>query len=235
LPEFPGMIVTSKALIMKTPVKILVAEDHALVRRGLIALLDSFETVEIVGEASDGFQAIRLAEEKKPDVILMDLKMPRLDGIVAIEKIKQRSPGSKILVVSSYYDDDRVISALKAGANGYVLKTTMPEDLLSAIIDVYEGGAPLDPVVTHIMLRNLGGENYSDEKIDSDELSSREITVLKLLAKGYSDQRIATALSISVRTVSTHVHSILRKLNLKNRTQAALYALRNDLADLDDK
>ncbi|MFN2126901.1 MAG: response regulator [Anaerolineales bacterium] len=219
---------------MASPIRILVADDHALVRRGLIALLDGRQTLEIVGEASDGFEAIKLTEETQPDVILMDLEMPRLDGIVAIKKIKGKNPKSKILVVSNYYDDERVISALKAGANGYLLKTTMPSNLLSAIEEVYQGGAPLDPAVTHVVLRSLGVNSSTNENNAIDELTGRELTVLKLLAKGFSDQRIAISLSISARTVSTHVHSILNKLGLENRTQAALYALRNDLADLED-
>jgi NarL family two-component system response regulator LiaR len=220
---------------MATQIRILVADDHALVRRGLIALLDGRPTLEIVGEASDGFEAIRISEETHPDVILMDLEMPRLDGIVAIKKIKRQNPDSKILVVSNYYDDDRVIAALKAGANGYLLKTTMPSNLLSAIEEVYQGGVPLDPAVTHVVLRSLGVNTYTNENNAIEELTSRELTVLKLLAKGFSDQRIAISLSISIRTVSTHVHSILSKLSLENRTQAALYALRNDLANLVDE
>lgn len=215
-----------------THLKILVADDHALVRRGLIALLDGLQDIEIVGEAGDGFEAIRLAEDTMPDVILMDLEMPRLDGIVAIEQIKKFNQDCKILVVSNYYDDDRVVAALKAGANGYLLKTTMPEDLLSAIKNVHQGGAPLDPAITHVVLRNLDMANNKDNEVEMNELTVRELTVLKLLARGYSDQRIAATLSISVRTVSTHVHSILRKLELENRTQAALFALRNELVDV---
>lgn len=215
-------------------IRILIADDHALVRRGLIALLDGLQDIEVVGEAADGFEAIRLTEEKQPDVILMDLEMPRLNGIVAIEKIKETNLDCKILVVSNYYDDDRVLSAVRAGANGYLLKTTLPEELLAAIQEVHKGGAPLDPVITHVVLRSLSGTNNTDDEVELNELTDRELTVLKLMAKGYSDQRIATSLMISVRTVSTHVHSILRKLNLENRTQAALYAIRNDLTDLNE-
>jgi two-component system, NarL family, response regulator LiaR len=216
-------------------IRILVADDHALVRRGLIALLDGLEDIEIVGEAADGFEVVRLAEEKTPDVILMDLKMPLLDGVVAIEKIKERKLGCKILVVSNYYDDDRVVSAVKAGANGYLLKTTLPEDLLSAIKEVHMGGAPLDPAITQIVLRNLSRTNDLDTEVEINDLTARELTVLKLLAKGFSDQRIADILLISVRTVSAHVHNILGKLGLENRTQAALYALRYGLADLEEQ
>ena len=214
------------------PIKILIADDHALVRRGLIALLDGWQDIEIIGEAADGFEALRIAVEKQPDVILMDLEMPRLDGIVAIQQIKEKQLDCKILVISNYDDDDRVVAAVQAGANGYLLKTTTPEDLLSAIREVHQGGAPLDPAITNVVLRKLSGD-IAETGFAVGDLTEREISVLKLLAKGYSDRRIAETLSISVRTVSTHVHSILGKLGLENRTQAALYALRNDLARLE--
>lgn len=214
-------------------IKILIADDHALVRRGLIALLDGWQDIEIIGEAADGFEALRIAVEKQPDVILMDLEMPRLDGIVAIQNIKEKQLDCKILVISNYDDDDRVVAAVQAGANGYLLKTTMPEDLLSAIREVHQGGAPLDPAITNVVLRKLSGD-ITETGFEVGDLTEREISVLKLLAKGYSDRRIAETLSISVRTVSTHVHSILGKLGLENRTQAALYALRNDLAKLEE-
>lgn len=215
------------------PVRILIVDDHALVRRGLIALLDGWQDIEIIGEAADGFEAIRIAGEKQPDVILMDLEMPRLDGIVAIQQIKEKELGCKILVITNYDDDDRVVAAVQAGANGYLLKTTMPEDLLSAIWEVHQGGAPLDPAITNVVLRKLSGD-IADSGFEFNVLTEREISVLKLLAKGYSDRLIAATLSISVRTVSTHVHSILGKLGLENRTQAALYALRHDLAELEE-
>ena len=215
------------------PVKILIVDDHALVRRGLIALLDGWQDIEIIGEAADGFEAIRIAGEKQPDVILMDLEMPRLDGILAIRQIKEKKLGCKILVITNYDDDDRVVAAVQAGANGYLLKTSMPEDLLSAIWEVHQGGAPLDPAITNVVLRKLSGD-IADSGFEFNVLTEREISVLKLLAKGYSDRLIAATLSISVRTVSTHVHSILGKLGLENRTQAALYALRHDLAELEE-
>jgi NarL family two-component system response regulator LiaR len=215
------------------PVRILIVDDHALVRRGLIALLDGWQDIEIIGEAADGFEAIRIAVEKQPDVILMDLEMPRLDGIAAIQQIKETKLGCKILVITNYDDDDRVVAAVQAGANGYLLKTSMPEDLLSAIWEVHQGGAPLDPAITNVVLRKLSGD-IADAGFEFNVLTDREISVLKLLAKGYSDRIIAATLSISIRTVSTHVHSILGKLGLENRTQAALYALRHDLAELEE-
>lgn len=214
-------------------VKILIADDHALVRRGLVALLDGWQDIEIVGEAADGFEAIRIAGEKQPDVILMDLEMPRLNGIEAIQQIKEKKLNCKILVITNYDDDERVVAAVQAGANGYLLKTSTPEDLLSAIWEVHHGGAPLDPAITNVVLRKLSGD-ITETVFEATGLTDREISVLRLLAKGYSDRLIADTLSISVRTVSTHVHSILSKLDLENRTQAALYALRHDLADLEE-
>lgn len=215
------------------PIRILIVDDHTLVRRGLIALLDDRQDIEIIGEAADGFEAIRVAGELQPDVILMDLEMPRLGGVEAIGLIKEDNPACKFLVVTNYGDDDLVLAAVQAGANGYLLKTTMPDDLLSAIQQVHQGGAPLDPAITHIVLNKLSGDVPNDES-EVNRLTKREITVLKLLARGYADQRIAATLSISARTVSTHVHSILRKLDLENRTQAALFAIRHNLAEIGD-
>ena len=215
------------------PLRILVADDHALVRRAMIALLDGWEDIEIVGEAADGAEVVRLAEETRPDVVLMDLEMPRVDGVTAIKRIKEKKLRSKVLVITSYGDEDLVLSAVRAGANGYLLKTTMPDELLAAIWEVHNGGAPLDPAITSFVLRGLSGHIAEDEALAPD-LTDRELTVLGLLAKGYSDRSIAEKLSISVRTVTTHVQSILKKLGVENRTQAALYALRQNLADLHD-
>jgi NarL family two-component system response regulator LiaR len=213
--------------------RILIADDHALVRKAMIALLDGWQDIEVVGEAADGFEVVRLAEETRPDVVLMDLEMPRIDGVAAIRRIKEKKLKSKILVITSYGDEDLVLSAVRAGANGYLLKTTMPDELVSAIREVYRGGAPLDPAITNVVLRGLSGDNLEDNSAALD-LTERELTVLRLLAKGHSDRMIADELQISVRTVTTHVQSILRKLGVENRTQAVLYALRNNLADLDD-
>lgn len=213
-------------------IRILIAEDHALVRRGLIALLDGHEALDVVGEAGDGQEAVNLAAELQPDVILMDLQMPRLDGVAAIETIKQQNNQCKILVITSYGDDDLVISAVKAGANGYLLKTTMPERLLSAISEVYEGGAPLDPAISDTVLRKISGRLPPEETLQAP-LTKRELTVLQLVAKGYTDHKIGALLAISTRTVSTHVHSILNKLQVENRTQAALYALRHGYSDIE--
>jgi len=216
---------------MAEPVKILIVEDHALVRKGLLALLAVKPDIKVVGEAVDGVEAVRLAGLCSPDIILMDLEMPRKDGIAAIKEIRQNQPTSKILVLTSYNDDERVISAIQAGANGYLLKTTMPEDLLRSIQEVCQGQLPLDPAVTGTIIREIE-RPLESPRTGPDDLSNREIDVIKLIAQGYSNQRIANDLLISDRTVSTHVSRILNKLELENRTQAALYALRHGLVEL---
>ena len=220
-------------MMKATTIRILIVDDHVLVRRGMIALLGDRSDISIVGEASDGLEAIGLAATLSPDVILMDLDLPRLNGVTAIKMIKEKYPACRILVVTSFDEKDLVIAAIEGGANGYLLKTTMPENLLSAIQEVHQGGAPLDPAIAGILLRRISGipEQFENDQYD---LTVREITVLKKLAKGYSDRKIAASLSISVRTVSTHVHSILTKLAVENRTQAVLYALRSGIADLAD-
>jgi NarL family two-component system response regulator LiaR len=214
------------------PIRVLVADDHALVRRGLIALFEDRQDIQVVGEAADGFEAIRLAEVIHPDAVLMDLQMPRLSGIKAIEKIKRTVPNCKVLVVTYHGDDDLVIAALSAGADGYLLKTVAPDTLVRAIHQMYQGGAPLDPAAASAIIRRMG--SGVPQARGTSGLTKRQITVLKLIARGDTDQRIAEKLAVSTRTVSTHVSRILKKLGLENRTQAALYALRQGLASLDD-
>jgi len=217
---------------MSEKVKILVVEDHALVRKGLLALLTAKPDLEVVGEAVDGIEAIHMVKSCSPDIILMDLEMPRKDGIYAIREIRQQQPQIKILVVTSYTDEQHVIAAIRAGANGYLLKTTVPDDLLRAIRGVMLGQLPLDPAITSTVIRELEKPEV-DLPIWPDNLTDREVSVIKLIARGYSNIRIAEDLMISDRTVSTHVGRILAKLELENRTQVALYALRKGLADLE--
>lgn len=214
-------------------INILIAEDHALVRKGLMALLASKADLQVVGEAVDGNEAVRMAGSCSPDVILMDLEMPRKDGIRAIKEIRQHTPNSKILVITSYADEERVIAAIRAGADGYLLKTTVPDDLVRAIHDVMQGRRPLDPSITNTVIRELERPK-EPEPTWPDNLTDREVDIIKLIAKGYTNVQIGHELSISDRTVSTHVGRILAKLDLANRTQLALYALHKGLANLDD-
>jgi two-component system, NarL family, response regulator LiaR len=212
-------------------IRILIVDDHPVVREGLRVLLSSEDELELVGEASDGEEALLKAQETMPDVILMDLIMPRMDGIRAIREIKKAVPAVRVLIMTSFSEDDRVLSAIKAGAMGYILKDIVPEDLLKAIQDVYHGNPSLSPSVA---LKNFHDIRGGDEIMDSGEeaLTERELDVLKLVAQGFSNQEIAFRLSLSEWTVRARVSDILEKLNLVNRTQAALYALRKRIVDL---
>jgi len=217
---------------MSETIRVLIAEDHTVVRGGLCALLEDVTGIEVVAEAADGVEAVLKTRAVKPDVILMDLMMPRKTGIEAIEEIKHENPNARILVLTSYSDDDKVFAAIKAGALGYLLKETSTTDLLQAIRDVYNGESSLHPAIARKLIREL---NRPSTLPPSDEpLTEREAEVLVLVARGLSNQDIADKLVISERTVRTHVSNILGKLHLANRTQAALYALKEGLTSLDD-
>lgn len=217
---------------MSETIRVLIADDHTVVRGGLMALLEDVEGIEVVAEAADGQEAILKTRSVKPDVILMDLMMPRKTGIEAIEEIKRENPSARIVVLTSYSDDDKVFAAIKAGALGYLLKETSTQDLLQAIRDVYRGESSLHPAIARKLIREL---NRPTTLPPSDEpLTDREAEVLVLVARGLSNQDIANHLVISERTVRTHVSNILSKLHLANRTQAALYALKEGLTSLDE-
>lgn len=215
---------------MTQVIRILVADDHPVVRKGIGAMLDPRPDLELVGTASNGEEAVEQARALKPDVILMDLVMPLKGGIEAIKEIKEDNPDARILVLTSFEDDETIIPAIKAGAMGYVLKVSSPQELLQAIRDVYHGGLPLDPQIARKLITGL--TQAQTETSPEDILTEREIDVLKLIAKGWSNLEIANELNISEGTVRFHTTHILDKLNLRNRTQAALYALRSGLATL---
>ena len=213
------------------PIRVLIADDHAVVREGLQALISSEPSLELVGEAADGLEAVQLARALQPDVILLDLVMPRKSGLEAIVEIKQDNPDACILVLTSFAEDDKVFPAIKSGALGYLLKDTLPHELLQAIHDTYRGQTSLHPTIARKLVQELN--RPSDLPPVGDPLTGRELDVLKLVAQGLSNQEIAEKLGISERTARTHVVNILSKLHLANRTQAALYALREGLADLE--
>ncbi len=216
---------------MSSPVRVLVVDDHVVVRRGIRALLSTDSGLRVVGEAANGAQAIRAAADLSPDVILMDLVMPEVDGIEAVKQIKAHEPSARILVLTSFSTDDKVLPALKAGALGYLLKDSGPDELIQAIYQVYRGESSLHPQIARKLLREIvAGESRPET---ADPLTPREVEVLKLVAQGQSNHDIATGLKVSEATVRTHVSSILAKLHLASRTQAALYALRSGLASLD--
>ncbi len=216
---------------MTEKIRILIADDHAIVREGQRALIATEPGLELVGDAADGFEAVQMARALQPDVIMIDLIMPRMGGIEAIEEIKAENPEVGILVLTSFAEDEKVYSAIRAGALGYRLKDASPDELLTAIREIHRGEPSMDPKIAHKLMREL--QRSSELPPTEEPLTEREVEVLRLVAQGQPNQEIAETLVISERTVRTHVSNILNKLHLANRTQAALYALREGLADLE--
>jgi NarL family two-component system response regulator LiaR len=214
------------------PIRVLVTEDHDIVRKGICALLVTEPQIEVVGEARDGAEAIRNAQALQPDVILMDLVMPGIDGLEATRRIVAEQPDVRVLVLTSFAGDDKLFPAIEAGALGYLLKDSTPEDLVDAIQQVYRGESSLDPAIARRVLLEFA--NPSRHSTAFDELSSREEEVLRLVSRGYTNREIAQQLDIAEATVRTHVSGVLAKLKVSNRTQAALYALREGLTSLAD-
>ena len=217
---------------MSVTIRVFIADDHPIVRRGIKNLLDTEANIEVVGEATNGRDAVAAVGQLKPDIVLMDLVMPVMDGIEAIRQLRESQPEARILVLTSFGTDDKVFPAIKAGALGYLIKDTAPEDLVRAIRQVYKGEATLHPAIAQKLLQEISGP--STQPPSADPLTEREVDVLKLLARGLNNQEIAGQLVISVATVYTHVSNILAKLHLASRTQAALYALREGYASLYD-
>jgi NarL family two-component system response regulator LiaR len=213
-------------------IKVLIVDDHVIVRKGIRALLATEPKIEVIGEAKNGREAIAENEKLKPDVILMDLMMPEMDGIEAIRHITGHQAGTRILVLTSFATDEKVFPAIKAGALGYLLKDSNPEELVQAIHQVYQGESSLHPTIARKLLQELS--RPPQRPPTAEPLTEREMAVLRLIAHGLSNQEIADDLVISEATVRTHVSNILSKLHLASRTQAALYALREGLASLDD-
>ncbi len=214
------------------PIRVLVVDDHAIVRRGIRALLETEADIEVVGEVEDGRQAVAEAVRLRPDVILMDLMMPGMDGIEATQRITARQPETRVLVLTSFAGDDKVFPAIKAGALGYLLKDSSPDELVSAIGKVYRGESSLHPKIAEKVLQEL--TPLSEQGVAPDPLTERDMDVLQLVARGQSNGEIASALAVSESTVRAHVHDILSKLHLVSRTEAVLYALREGLASVDD-
>jgi len=214
------------------PIRVLVADDHPIVRRGLRSLIKRRPEMALVGEAADGLEAVEKVRLLQPDVILLDLMMPRQDGLQAIRAIKQENPEARILVLTSFADDNQVFAAIKGGALGYLLKDSSSDMLLQAIHDVYEGKLSLHPVIARKLIHEL---NQPPAALPPTKkpLTRREMEVLRLVAQGLSNQEIATKLNITEETARLHVSNILTKLYLVNRTQATLYALQEGLANLD--
>ncbi len=207
-------------------IRVMIVDDHQMVREGLKTFLEIQEDILVAGEAGDGESALAQVEQVRPDVILMDLVLPKMDGIAAIRRLKEKHPGIRVIALTSFCDDDKVYPAFKAGACGYLLKDISPAELVETIRAAWRGEKRLHPRITEKLLDSISGEG---KRPSPDELSPRELEVLACLAKGQSNQEIGAALFISEKTVKTHVSSILAKLNLADRTQAALYAVRRGL------
>jgi NarL family two-component system response regulator LiaR len=216
------------------PIRVLLTDDHAIVRKGVRALLATERDIQVVGEAGDGAEAVVEAEALLPDVILMDLVMPKLDGIEATRQIIARQPGTRILVLTSFAADEKVFPAIKAGALGYLLKDSSPTELVQAIRQVYHGEPSLEPSIARKVLLELSHPPKQPQRLTADPLTERELEVLRHVAQGCSNKEIAGKLSVSELTVRTHVSNILGKLHLASRTQAALYALQRGISSLDD-
>ena len=202
----------------------LVVDDHAVVREGLRAFLDLQDGIEVAGEAADGREAIELAERLLPDVVLMDLVMPELDGLAAMRLLRERLPAARVIVLTSFLDDGKLLPALRAGAAGYLLKNAAPQEVARAVRVAHAGEALLDPVVAARLVESLAGEQEP-----LDRLTPREREVLELLGRGFPNKRIAQELGLSEKTVKTHVGHVLAKLGVTDRTQAAVVAVRAGL------
>jgi NarL family two-component system response regulator LiaR len=224
-------VMTGEAM-MNEVIRVFIVEDHPIVRRGVKDLLETEPDIQMVGEAVNGQQAVEMVTELQPDVVLMDLVMPVMDGIEATRQIRSRTPGVRILVLTSFATDDKVFPAIKAGALGYLIKDTPPEDLLRAIRQVKRGEVSLHPIIAQKLLKEISGP--VDQPPASEPLTAREVEVLQMVARGLNNQEIAESLVLSVATVYTHVSNILAKLHLASRTQAALYAVREGYASLYD-
>ena len=208
---------------MGAPISILLVDDHEVVRKGVRAYLETLPEFSVLGEASSGVEAIQIVEEHIPDIVLMDLIMPEMDGVETTRRIKAISPRTQVVVLTSFHEDAHIFPALKAGAIAYILKDMKMDRLVDALTRAARGEVTLHPRVANRVLKNIRGEELEDQQLLAD-LTERELVVLKLIANGLSNSQIAEELTISENTVKGHVSNILSKLHLADRTQVAVYA-----------
>jgi DNA-binding NarL/FixJ family response regulator len=208
-------------------IRVLLADDHAVVRQGLRTFLDLQDDIEVVAEADDGAAAADAAARTKPDVILLDLVMPGVDGVGALKRLREAGSRARVIVLTSFGDDDKLFAALRAGAAGYLLKDVQPGELVRAIRSAHDGNSPLSPTIATRIVEEIRQGGGAPAEVD--DLTPRERDVLILIARGRSNKAIALELGVAEKTVKTHVSHILGKLGLTDRTQAALYAVRHGL------
>lgn len=218
-------------MMSQVPIRVLVVDDHSIVREGIELLLGEIEDITMVGQARNGAEGIALAGKLLPDVVLMDLVMPEMDGVEATQRITAEYPDVRVLVLTSFITSDKVFPAIKAGASGYLLKDTSSIELIAAIRQVHRGEPSLAPEIARMMLAEIS-QSSADDILTPEPLTPRESEVLALVAQGLSNKEIGKELSISAETARTHVNRILSKLHVANRVQATLYALRTGIADL---
>jgi DNA-binding NarL/FixJ family response regulator len=220
--------------VIAAPIRVLFADDHPLIRQGMEIALSAQEDISLEAAATNGQEAVALAKQIHPDVIIMDLQMPVMDGITAIREIMLDDPTSRIIVLTSFPDDDSVFEAIKAGAKGFLLKDMDPSELIAAIHAVYNDEVALHPLVARKLMKEIK-EPQQMRPGKGEMLTPREIEILQYLAQGLSNREIAETLTVSTRTVTTHVRNILDKLHLANRTQAALYAIEQGISEVSRK
>ena len=213
---------------MPEPIRVLVVDDHAVVRQGLRSLLELQDGIEVVGDAADGAQGVEAATRLRPDVILLDLVMPALDGISAMRLLRERLPGTRVIVLTSFLDDDKLLPAIRAGAAGYLLKNAEPQEVVRAVRAADAGQTVLDPVVASRLVETLASDDRGDP---IDRLTPREREVLLLIGRGFANKRIAPELGLAEKTVKAHVGHVLAKLGVSDRTQAAIAAVRAGLVE----
>jgi len=219
---------------MKSPgekIKVLIVDDHQVVRQGLRTFLELQDDIVVVGEAGDGLQAVEMVQQHQPDVVLMDLVMPRLDGIAATRQVKSLAADVKVIALTSFTEDEKVFPAIQAGASGYLLKDVSPDELVEAIRAAYQGEARLHPEITRKLMEQVSHQTQPTRETQVDDITDRERDVVRLVAQGRSNHDIALDLVISEKTVKTHISNILSKLHLQDRTQLAIYAIKKGLVD----
>lgn len=217
------------------PIRVLIVDDHAMVRQGLRTFLELHDNpaelpIEVVGEAVNGLEAVELARRTQPDIVLLDLVMPEMDGIQAITLILECSPNSRVMILTSFGEEDKVVPAIQAGAHGYLLKDIAPDQLIQSIRRAHRGEVQLHPNAAKQLMSVIAQKDAGDahsNRLDTGQLTEREYEVLGLIARGMSNREIAEKIFISEKTVKTHVSNILSKLHLEDRTQAAIYALKH--------